>query len=238
MNEAVDVTASLAVDDHVGFRLVGDDADPSGDLLIDPFVEEELFEQGGAGSGVLDVVDSDGVVKLCLFELEGLPGDDGKFGVERGGPFLIVNVEDVELLQKAVEDIFPGDDPLEDPPVVHHGETTVLVGLKLLHHIAQGVLFVEADHLGGHHVADRFAEAAELDGDDDVFNADDADQVLFLVDHGDSGDLVDPHQLLGQRDLLLRGQDDDVPGHDVGGFDVLEEFGVLGEFKFVAHPHL
>ena len=146
-----------------------------------------------------------------------------------------MDVDEVEFFQDAVQDVFLADDAADAVLVVDHREAAELVIFELVDHRGQGFAVADGDDLLGHDVADGVVDAVEFQGVDDVLDADDADQLLLLVDHRDARDLLDLHQLLGVGDLLVGGDLHHVGSHDVAGLDVLEDGGVPGELSLFRH---
>ena len=166
-------------------------------------------------------------MEFGLFGIQAFPGDGRELLLQGLAPVLVVDVDEVELVQYAVEDVHPRDDADHPAFRTDDREASHLEFVELFDDGGQILFLVDGDGIGRHVGFDGILYGALVQGVDDVLNRDDAPEHAVAVDDRKSRNFLDAHHLLGLAHLLVGGQGGDGACHDVGGAQVPENFGVL-----------
>ena len=175
----------------------------------------------------------------------GLHGDGGRghqlggrfVGIgERGGDVLVAADQAAQAgeqagmarLAAAAQQVAVGDDAQDAAVAVHHDGTAALAPFQRLHNFLQPRLGADRGHVGVHQLGDRASGVrllfvrlclglVILDGAEDVEPADQADQVVVVVDHGQALETVAYHLGHHRAHLVAGAHGDHRRRHHVGG---------------------
>jgi hypothetical protein len=205
--------AAVGMDDEVHFQLVGGDGDAADELGIETALLEHVLDFGGGAAGVLEV---------RARHAEGLEIAAGVFGERQD--ILVFDAGEFaeELDQQAGVDGTGGDDADGLAARVEDGKAAVLVLVEVGNGDRQRHVVFDRDDVGGHEVRDGLVHALRVEGLEQVFDADDAEETPAF-DDGHAGNAAGLHQALQLAHAGVAPDGHEVARHDVAHAQLVEQ---------------